>query len=203
MTPETTALLASISFALFAVFGWLGLRFSTPLTATVVSLAARTLTLGVGVFLAGGVPGYAPAAMRIFVFLGLLQSAISLLTFLGLHKVGTSRSQALRNSYPLWSALIAILVMREHASVPIIAGTVLIVAGVIAISWKPESAPANYRAWHVLYSLGAGFLAGVVFRCAATGSPSATSRCFSVSLLRSSLCWARCRTFFGHARTKA
>jgi hypothetical protein len=43
------ALLASISFALLAVYGWLGLRHSTPLTATIVSLAARTITLGAAV----------------------------------------------------------------------------------------------------------------------------------------------------------
>ena len=163
IAPETTALLASISFALFAVYGWLGLRFSTPLTATVVSLAARTVTLAAGVALAGGVPEYESAAMKIFVFLGLLQTVISLLTFLGLQKVGTSRSQPLRNSYPLWSALIAVVIMREAAAPTVLAGTILAVAGIIAISWKPDTTPHNYRVWHVLYSLLAGFLAGVAF----------------------------------------
>ena len=66
MTPETIALLASISFALFAVYGWLGLRSSTPLTATIVSLAARTITLGTAVALSGGVPEYELAAMTVF-----------------------------------------------------------------------------------------------------------------------------------------
>jgi len=56
MSSEVTALLASISFALFAVFGWLGLRHSTPLTATVVSLAAGTITLGAALMLFGGIP---------------------------------------------------------------------------------------------------------------------------------------------------
>jgi drug/metabolite transporter, DME family len=163
MTPEIIAFLASICFALFAVYGWLGLRSSTPLTATVVSLAARTITLAAGVALGGGIPDYESDAMRIFVLLGVLQSAISLLTFLGLQKIGTSRSQALRNSYPLWSALIAIVVVGETAGAAVLAGTLLVVAGVISISWKPESAPPSYRAWHVLYSLVAGFLAGVAF----------------------------------------
>jgi len=163
MAPETIALLASISFALFAVFGWLGLRSSTPLTATVVSLAARTVTLSAGVALGGGWPAYQSTAMRIFVFLGVLQSVISLLTFLGLQKVGTARSQPLRNSYPLWSALIAIVILGEDAAPAVVAGTLLVVAGIIALSWKPETAPQNYRAWHVLYSLAAGFLAGLAF----------------------------------------
>ena len=163
MTPEAVALLASISFALFAVYGWLGLRYSTPLTATVVSFAARTVTLGAAVAFSGGIPDYQTAAMAIFVLLGVSQSFISLLTFIGLQKIGTSRSQPLRNSYPLWSALIAIVIMNEQASLAVLAGTLLVVAGVVLISWKPDTVTPSYRAWHVLYSLGAGFLAGVAF----------------------------------------
>jgi len=88
MTSEISALLASISFALFAVYGWLGLRYSTPLTATIVSLGARTATLGAALLLSAGVPRYAHLALAIFGFLGVLQSAISLLTFIGLQKIG-------------------------------------------------------------------------------------------------------------------
>ena len=76
MSSEVTALLASISFALFAVYGWLGLRHSTPLTATIVSLAARTITLGVAVILFGGVPGFAMAALVVFVILGVMQNFV-------------------------------------------------------------------------------------------------------------------------------
>src|SRR5690348_13718700 len=53
MAAEGTALLASISFALFAVFGWLGLRHSTPIAGTIISLAARTVTLGAAVIVTG------------------------------------------------------------------------------------------------------------------------------------------------------
>lgn len=163
MAPEAIALLASISFALFAVYGWLGLAHSTPLTATIVSLAARTITLGAAVVVTGGIPNFAYLALAVFVFLGVLQSATSLLTFIGLQKIGTSRSQPLRNSYPLWSAGLALAVMHEQASLAVLAGTLLVVIGVVLISWKPETALPNYRWWHVLYSLAAGFLAGVAF----------------------------------------
>lgn len=163
MISEIAALLASVGFALFAIYGWLGLHQSTPLTATFVSLAARTLTLATAVALTGGIPDFAPMALAVFIGLGILQSTISLLTFIGLQKIGTSRSQPLRNSYPLWSALIAILLMGERASTAVLAGTFSVVAGVILISWKPETAPPNYRWWHVLYSSLAGMLAGIAF----------------------------------------
>lgn len=163
MAAEGSALLASISFALFAVFGWLGLRHSTPVAGTIISLAARTLTLGAAVLLTGGIPLYAQAALAIFVFLGLLQSAISLLTFVGLGKIGTARSQPLRNSYPIWSSGIAMVLLGERASPAVLSGTLLVVIGVVLISWKPATAAAGYRWWHVLYSLAAGFLAGLAF----------------------------------------
>ncbi len=163
MSSEVTALLAAVSFALFAVYGWSGLRYSTPLTATLVSLAARTLTLGAAVLFFSGVPGFATKALLVFVLLGVMQTGISLLTFIGLQKIGTSRSQPLRNSYPLWSAAIAIALMGERAGIAVLLGTLLVVAGVVMISWKPEAAPPSYRWWHVVYSMVAGFLAGVAF----------------------------------------
>jgi len=163
MPPEALALLAAFSYALFTIYGWFGLQYSTPLAATIVSLLARTILLWAAVMLTGGIPVFARLALIVFVLLGILQSVTSLLTFVGLHRIGTSRSQPLRNTYPLWSALIAIVVMHEKASAMIIAGTLLIVAGVVLISWKPDVPPPGYRWWHIVYSLAAGVLAGVAF----------------------------------------
>ncbi len=163
MNSELAALCAAVAFALFAVYGWLGLRVSTPLTATLVSLSARTLTLGAALIFAGGIPDFAVRALWVFVLLGVMQTIISLLTFIGLQKIGTSRSQPLRNSYPLWSAIIAIALMGERAGFAVLLGTFLVVVGVVMISWKPEAAPPSYRWWHVLFSTLAGLLAGVAF----------------------------------------
>jgi drug/metabolite transporter (DMT)-like permease len=106
---------------------------------------------------------FALRALVVFIVLGLMQTGISLLTFIGLQKIGTSRSQPLRNSYPLWSAVIAIALMGERAGPAVLLGTLLVVAGVIMISWKPEAVPPSYRWWHVVYSTVAGLLAGVAF----------------------------------------
>src|SRR3990170_2890585 len=163
MPPEAIALLAAVSYAFFTLYGWFGLQYSTPLAATIVSLLVRTVMLWTAVFFTGGIPNFARLALIVFVILGILQSVTSLLTFVGLHKIGTARSQPLRNTYPLWSALIAIVVMREQAGAMIMAGTLSVVAGVILISWKPQMPPPGYRWWHIVYSLGAGVLAGIAF----------------------------------------
>jgi uncharacterized membrane protein len=163
MTPELIALLAAISYALFTVFGWFGLSYSTALVATIVSLASRTIMLWLAVVFSGGIPEFAPQALWVFIGLGVLQSATSLLTFIGLQKIGTARSQPLRNTYPLWSAFIAITLMHEQAGLAVLTGTLLVVAGVVLITWQPEAKVLDYCWWHVLYSLGAGVLAGIAF----------------------------------------
>jgi len=163
MPPEALALLAAVSYALFTLCGWFGLQHSTPLAATIISLLARTILLWTAVIFTGGIPVFARLALIVFVILGIQQSITSLLTFVGLHKIGTSRSQPLRNTYPLWSALIAIVIMHEKASAMIVAGTLLIVVGVVLISWKPDVPPPGYRWWHIAFSLAAGVLAGVAY----------------------------------------
>lgn len=51
MSSEVIALIASVSYALFTLYGWFGLRHSTALVAaTIVSSAARTITGTVAVF---------------------------------------------------------------------------------------------------------------------------------------------------------
>ena len=68
----------------------------------------------------------------------------------------------LRNTYPLWSAVIAVTLMGEDAG-SLLSGTCQVVAGVVLISWKPDAPAANYRWCHIFYSLGAGLLAGIAF----------------------------------------
>ena len=99
----------------------------------------------------------------VFAGLGVLQSATSLLTFVGLQKIGTARSQPLRITYPLWSSLIAISFMNEEAGTPMLGGTILVVLGMAMITWEPDRKGMDYCWWLVVYSLSAGILAGVAF----------------------------------------
>jgi drug/metabolite transporter, DME family len=163
MTPQIIALISAFSYAGVAIFARLGLGHANAFAATAVALCVRTVTLWSAVFLSGGVPPVAASAVAIFVFLGVMQTGTSLMTFTGVAKIGASRSQPLRSSYPLWSALIAIMVLQEEASIAVLGGTLLVVAGVILISWRPEGAGLSYRWWDVFFPLGASFLAGIAF----------------------------------------
>lgn len=90
MPPQLLALFSAFSYASFTICARLGLNYSTPITATIVSLSVRTLTLWTAVFLTGGIPQVAPIALLLFVILGMIQTATSLLTFTGLYKIGAA-----------------------------------------------------------------------------------------------------------------
>src|SRR4029077_4735401 len=66
----------------------------------------------------------------------------------------------LRGAHPLFSTSLAILFLGESLNLPIVLGTISIVAGVALISWQGIQ-KASFRWWHIAYPLGAAFLAGV------------------------------------------
>lgn len=183
MPVEAIALVAAFSYASVSVSSRLGLSYSTPLTATCVAMAVRTTVLWCAVLVTGGVPAVAGFALLLFVFLGVMQTATSYLSFTGVARIGASRSQPLRTTYPLWSAVWSVTLLGESLSPGVVTGTVLVVAGTILISWSPDRTAVNGRSqrtapvgatdshhvavtprrWHVLFPLSAAFLAGIAF----------------------------------------
>src|SRR5262249_7749758 len=96
----------------------------------------------------------------LFALTGTLQPIIRLFTYAGIHYVGASRGTTLRSSHPLFSTTLAIVFLGEQVSLPIIAGTILIVTGVGLISWQREAERASFRWVPLGFPLGAAFLAG-------------------------------------------
>src|SRR5438445_40787 len=79
----------------------------------------------------------------------------------GVEKIGASRSAALQSVNPLISATIAIVVLRETTTLLIILGTLLVVVGIVLVSWKSEQQLPSFRRWHLLLPLGAACLTGI------------------------------------------
>ncbi len=173
--------MAAFAYASVSVSSRLGLQYSTPLTATCVAMAVRMTLLWCAVLATGGVPAVARLALLVFVLLGVMQTATSYLTFTGVARIGASRSQPLRTTYPLWSAVLSVALLGESLGSGVMAGTVLVVAGTILISWSSGRAAVNrgrtgavrgevlhdphprHRRWYVLFPLAAAFLAGIAF----------------------------------------
>jgi drug/metabolite transporter (DMT)-like permease len=159
--PQLIALVAAISYATSGIAAKRGLRYSTPVTVTLVSVTVHAATLWTTLLLTGGIPKVTWWVLFLFALTGTLQPIIRLFTYAGIHYVGASRGTTLRSSHPLFSTTLAIVFLGEQMSLPIIAGTILIVAGVGLISWQPEAHRASFRLAHLGYPLGAAFLAGI------------------------------------------
>ena len=112
-------------------------------------------------FLSIGYPSCVLGLRHLFGIVGVFQLGVRLLAYTGVLKIGASRSSALQSINPLISFTIAIVVLKESATVLTLAGTLLVVAGVVLVSWKAEQELLSFRWWHLLLPVGAAILSGV------------------------------------------
>jgi drug/metabolite transporter (DMT)-like permease len=159
--PQLIALGAALSYAASGIAAKRGLRYSTPITVTLVSVTIHAVTLSAALLLTGGIPAVSRWVLFLFALTGTLQPIIRLFTYAGIHYIGASRGTTLRGAHPLFSTSLAIIFLGEQATLPVIAGTILIVGGITLISWQTEAQRASFRWWHIGYPLGAAFLAGI------------------------------------------
>jgi drug/metabolite transporter, DME family len=161
MSPQALALVTSVSYAGALICSRLGLKYSTPTTVTLVSILVQNLVLWTAVFFLTGVPPVSWVSITLFGIVGISQLGVRLLAYTGVLKIGASRSSALQSINPLISATIAIFVLEESATAATVIGTLLVVAGVILVSWRAEQELVNFRWWHLLLPVGAAILSGV------------------------------------------
>lgn len=161
MTAPVVALLTAFFYAAALVSARRGLKYSTPATVTCVSVIVQTVTLWPAVFLTGEIPEVSSVAVGLFIIVGITQLGVRLLAYTGVHKIGASRSSTLQSISPLISAMIAIAVLHETASIAVLSGTMLVVLGIILLSWRPEEVSPTFRWWHLLIPVGAAFLTGI------------------------------------------
>ena len=160
-TAQLLALICSVFYASALVSARAGMRYSTPTTVTLVSILMQNLLLWFAIFVTGGVHAVPLAGVLLFTLVGLFQLAVRLLAYTGVEKIGASRSSALQSVSPLISAAIAITFLGEPTTLLIILGTLLVVIGIVLISWKPERQFPDFRTWHLLLPIGAAFLTGI------------------------------------------
>jgi drug/metabolite transporter, DME family len=161
MSPQLLASITAILYAGALVSSRIGLKYSTPDTVTLVSIMVQNVTLWSAVYLTGGIPKVSWVAVGIFCIVGTFQMGVRLLAYTGVLKIGASRSSALQSVGPLFSATIAITVLKEPATALIVAGTLFVVSGVVLVSWKAEREIPSFRWWYLMLPVGAAFLTGM------------------------------------------
>ena len=163
MRAQIIALAAAIAYAMSFVLSKRGMRYSTPITITFVSLLMQTIVLLTIVLVSSGIPATTPFVYFLFIVAGVLQMVVRQLTYIGIEKIGAARSGPIRASVPLWSAAVAILFLSEQITLPVGCGTLLVVGGIFLISWRTEETVTDFRPWYVVAPLLAAILGGVVY----------------------------------------
>ena len=158
---QVLAVITSIFYAGALVSARAGMRHSTPTTVTLVSILMQNLLLWAAVFVTGGVHAVPLSGILLFTLVGVFQLGVRLFAYTGVEKIGASRSSTLQSVSPLFSATIAIVFLGEQTSLLIILGTLLVVVGIVLVSWRPEREVASFRRWHLLLPLGAALLTGM------------------------------------------
>jgi uncharacterized membrane protein len=152
-----------------------GLRGYGPYTGVWINMLVGTVCLWIGVFLTGGVGRPTATAFALFVLAGLIGTVAGrVLRFFAIEAVGASITGAFMNVTPLVSSGLAILLLGERVTVPIVLGTLVIVAGATLLStggrslgvrpahlWLPVLAATCFGIVAILRKIGLSGMAAV------------------------------------------
>jgi len=139
-----------------------GMEYSTPLTATFVSLVVHTVALWIAVALTVGIPEVAVTAVVAIVVTGIVQPIMRHCHYTGIRKIGTSRAVTLRNTFPLPAVLIGILILGEPITPLGMIGTLLVVIGIVFTSWRIDQHLTSFRWTYLLYPIATALITAVV-----------------------------------------
>lgn len=144
---EWLVLASAASWAAYSILGRPLLERYSPLVVTYHASLCGTLLLLPFVMLDADVLGVLvrdPAAWGMTAFVGCFSSALGFLWFYqGVDQLGAIRSSAYINLVPVFGVLLAALVLGEEATVALIAGGALVIAGLVLLNRGPARAAAS------------------------------------------------------------
>ncbi len=144
---EWLVLASAASWAAYSVLGRPLLERYSPLVVTYHASLCGTLLLLPCVVLDADVLGVLArdlAAWGMTAFAGCLSSALGFLWFYqGVDQLGAIRSSAYINLVPVFGVLLAALVLDERATVALLAGGALVIAGLVLLNREPQESVAK------------------------------------------------------------
>ncbi len=158
LLPVVLALSSALLFAFGGQFIHLGLRQIDSQTGTLITIsAAATLYWLLSPLFVEARFWLMPAAV-IFAVVGLFRPFLSAnLAVAGTRHLGPTLSSTLAATAPFFAAGFGVLLLGEALTVPVVAGTVCIVAGVMLLSGGGR-ASAHWPLWALLLPVGAAVI---------------------------------------------
>ncbi|HEV8719133.1 MAG TPA: DMT family transporter [Candidatus Binatia bacterium] len=158
---EFYALANAFLFALHNLFTKKALHYSNPATAVISSLLINIIFLWSVSILFVPLSSLSSASILIFVVVGFFQPGLTrLLSYKGIDALGVAITDPIRATTPLFSAAMAIIFLGEKITLPIIIATLMIIAGIILLSWRSGSVKLAGSAVFLWYPIAASALAG-------------------------------------------
>jgi uncharacterized membrane protein len=157
-TPHVVALSSAVCSAVATTLIHRGLRRSNVYAGSWINVVVGAVGLWSAVLLLVPAKDYSWRAVPYFVLSGLIGTAAGrFLRVAAIQKVGASVAASINNLSPLIATILAILVLGERVTLPILAGTSIIVLGTILLSLSGRH--VGFRPRHLVYP----FLAAVCF----------------------------------------
>ncbi len=159
--PQVMALSSALCSAVATIFIQRGLHRSNFYAGFWINIVVGVIGLWSLVLLLVPFAEYSWQAVPYFVFSGVVGTAGGrLFRVVAIHKVGASVASAVNNLAPLISSGLAILLLGERVTLPIVAGTLVIVMGTILLSLSGKY--AGFRVRDLGYPLLAASCFGTV-----------------------------------------
>lgn len=142
-----------------------GMARSNVSAATIIQQCLSVLTLAAVALLRGELlrPDLSAAALSAFAAAGMVGASFGkIFYYQGIDKVGASKSTSVKNSSPLLTALLSVVILGEELSLAIGVGVTLIVGGIVVLTRvesRGEKRPSPVR--YFFYPLMAAFCFGI------------------------------------------
>jgi len=155
------ALAAALLSSVATIFARQGLRGSDPYTGAWINMIVGAVGLWIVVLVSGGVGQVSTRSLLLFTAAGLIGTVGGRLTrFLAIARVGATITAAVSSVTPLIASFLAILLLGEHVTLPILAGTAVIVIGTVLLSTSGQR--LGFRPWQILLPLASATCFGIV-----------------------------------------
>ncbi len=155
------SLSAALLSAAATIFVRHGLRRGDPYTGVWINMIVGAVGLWICVIVTGGVGQVSSRSLLLFASAGLIGTVGGRLTrFLAIDTVGAAVTASVGNLTPLIASLLAILLLGERVTLPIVAGTIVIVAGTVLLSTAGQR--LGFRPWQIVLPLTSATCFGIV-----------------------------------------
>ena len=155
------ALTSGFLSALATIFVRQGLRGSDPYTGVWINMMVGTAGLWICVLATGGAGRVSMKSALLFASAGLIGTVGGRLSrFFAIEKVGASIASAVGNLTPLIASILAIALLDERVTLPVVLGTVVIVAGTVLLS--VSGVQLGFRPWMIVLPLTSATCFGIV-----------------------------------------